>query len=317
MTKILITGAGGFVGTYLIKALQQTSDNEIFAAVYKSTSDIKDLVPADHIVEGDLTDFTFASHLLETTNPDVVYHLAALSVVSNSVQNAVAIMNSNTAISYNLFEAIKLHSPSTKIVAICSANEYGSVQDTTKPIDESTPLRPLNPYAVSKVTQEMLALQYHLAHALNVVIVRPFNHTGVGQTTDFVIPRLAEQFAKIEKGIIPPIIEVGNTDTIRDFTDVRDMVQAYVLAAQLGVSGEIYNIGSGVGYTIAQIIEMLQALSPVKVEIKVNKEFVRSADVPILVADAAKFKSTTGWAPSISLQTTISDILTYYRGIKL
>ena len=313
MTKILITGAGGFVGTYLIKELQLSADNEIFAAVYKSTSDITDLVSADHIIEGDLTSFDFTAQLLASTKPDVVYHLAALSVVGNSVQNAVQIMNSNTAISYNLFEAVKMHAPSTRVIAICSANEYGAVRDTSKPIDESVPLRPLNSYAVSKVTQEMLALQYHLAHGLNVVIVRPFNHTGIGQTTDFVIPRLAEQFAKIEQGILPPTIEVGNTDTVRDFTDVRDMVHGYVLAAQSGVSGEIYNIGSGVGYTIAQIIEMLQSLSTVKVDIKTNNQLVRSADVPILIADASKFKSITGWTPSIPLQTTISDILNYYR----
>lgn len=314
MTKILITGAGGFVGTYLIQALQEISGNEIFASVYKSTSDITKLVPVDHIFEGDLTDYGFSSQLLAAIKPDLVYHLAALSVVGNSVENAVSIMNSNTAISYNLLEAVKAHAPTARIVAICSANEYGAVQDPATPIDESVPLRPLNPYAVSKVTQEMLALQYHLAHGLEVVIVRPFNHTGVGQTTDFVIPRLAEQFAKIEQGeLTPPVIEVGNTDTVRDFTDVRDMVAAYILAARSGVAGEIYNIGSGKGYTIAQIIEILQSLSTAKVEIKTNDQLVRSADVPILVADASKFISVTGWKPMISLEKTISDILNYYR----
>lgn len=317
MAKILITGAGGFVGTYLIKELQQEADNEIFAAVYKSTSDIKGLIPTDHLVEGDLTDFAFASQLLSTTKPDVIYHLAALSVVGNSVQNAVQIMNSNTAISYNLFEAVKVYAPSARVVAICSANEYGAVQNTSKSIDETVPLRPLNPYAISKVTQEMLALQYHLAHAIDTVIVRPFNHTGIGQTTEFVIPRLAEQFAKIEQGIIPPVIEVGNTSTVRDFTDVRDMVKGYILAAHSGVSGEIYNIGSGVGYTIAQIIEILESLSPTKVEIKTNNQLVRSADVPVLIADSSKFSTLTGWAPTIPLKTTISDILNYYRGLKL
>lgn len=317
MAKILITGAGGFVGTYLIKELQQSADNEIFAAVYKSTSDIQGLVSADHIMEGDLTDFDFTSHLLAATSPDIIYHLAALSVVGNSVQKALHVMNSNTTISYNLFEAIKEHVPATRVVAICSANVYGAVQNSRKPIDETTPLRPLNPYAVSKVTQEMLAIQYHLAHGLNMVIIRPFNHTGIGQTTDFVVPRLAEQFAKIEKGVIPPIIEVGNTDTIRDFTDVRDMVRGYTLAAQSGVSGEIYNIGSGVGYSIAQIIDILQSLSSVKVEIKISDQLVRRADVPVLIADPTKFSSLTGWTPSIPLKTTISDILNYYRGLKL
>ncbi len=314
MKKILITGAGGFVGTYLIKELQKNADNEIFASVYKSTSDIQGIVPQDHLKEGDLTNFNFTSSLLQATQPDVVYHLAALSVVGNSVENAVQIMNSNTAISYNLLEAVKTSTPKARIIAICSANEYGAVKDTSRPIDESVPLRPLNPYAVSKVTQEMLALEYHLAHSLDVVILRPFNHTGVGQTTDFVIPKIAEQFAQIEKGLLPPVIEVGNLDTIRDFTDVRDMVRAYVLAADLGVSGEIYNIGSGTGYTIAQIIEILQSLSPSKVEIKIQDNLVRTSDVPVLIANADKFKSLTHWQATTTIQTTISDILNYYRG---
>jgi GDP-4-dehydro-6-deoxy-D-mannose reductase len=159
----------------------------------------------------------------------------------------------------------------------------------------------------------MLALQYYLAYALDVVILRPFNHTGVGQTTDFVIPKLAKQFADIETGSITPIIEVGNLDTIRDFTDVSDMVGAYLLAADKGVAGEIYNIGSGVGHSIREILETLESLSSAKVEVKVNENFVRTSDVPVLVADASKFRGATGWEPKISLRKTISDVLESLR----
>ena len=314
MKNILLTGAGGFVGTYLIKELQQNPENKIFACVYKSTSDVTRLLPTEQILEGDLTDFAFTMDLMKRVQPDIIYHLAALSVVSNSPENAIKILNNNTAISYNVFEAVRQVMPSCRVVAICSANVYGAVEDTTKPLDESTPLRPLNPYAISKVTQEMLALQYHLAYGLNTVILRPFNHTGPGQTTDFVIPRLAQQFAAIEQVKQPPSIEVGNLNSVRDFTDVRDMVKAYVLASQTGVSGQIYNIGSGTGYTIQEILEILQSLSTVKVEIKVNESLVRSADVPVLVANADKFMAATGWKPQISLKTTILDILNHYRG---
>jgi len=313
MKNILLTGAGGFVGTYLIKELQQNPENKIFACVYKSTSDVTRLLPTEQILEGDLTDFAFTMDLMKRVQPDIIYHLAALSVVSNSPENAIKILNNNTAISYNVFEAVRQVMPSCRVVAICSANVYGAVEDTTKPLDESTPLRPLNPYAISKVTQEMLALQYHLAYGLNTVILRPFNHTGPGQTTDFVIPRLAQQFAAIEQVKQPPSIEVGNLNSVRDFTDVRDMVKAYVLASQTGVSGQIYNIGSGTGYTIQEILEILQSLSTVKVEIKVNESLVRSADVPVLVANADKFMAATGWKPQISLKTTILDILNQYR----
>lgn len=312
MKKILITGAGGFVGTHLIHALKAQGDVEIFAAVYLSTSDIRELLPVDHIISGDLTDFAFAEKLVGVSRPDVVYHLAALSVVHSSASQAVAVMNGNTNISYNILEAVRLGAPRARFIAISSGNVYGSVQDTTHAVNETIPLRPLNPYAVSKVTQEMLALEYYLAYNLDVVIIRPFNHTGVGQTTDFVIPRLAKQFADIENGA-SPVVEVGNLDTIRDFTDVGDMVKAYVLAAEHGVSGEIYNIGSGTGHTIAEILDVLQSLSKVKVVIKVDDNLVRTSDVPILVADASKFRDVSGWEPKITLEKTISDILENYR----
>ena len=313
MKKILVTGAGGFVGTYLIKALQAKGEVEIFAAVYQATSDISSLLAEDHIISGDLTDYEFTTQLIKSVMPDVIYHLAALSVVHNSHEKALSLMNGNTAISYNLLESTRLFAPGARFLAICSANVYGAIEDISKPASESTPIRPLNSYAVSKVMQEMLALQYHLAYALDVVILRPFNHTGPGQTTNFVIPRLAEQFAKIEQGEIEPVIEVGNLDSVRDFTDVRDMANGYILAAEKAKSGEIYNLGSGKGYTVKQILDVLQSLSKIKVEVKINEEFVRTSDVPVLIADVTKFKSLTNWEPKISLEETISDILNSYR----
>lgn len=315
MKKILITGAGGFVGTYLIKELATNSKNEIYGSVFSATSDISTLLDSSHIIEGDLSDFAFTKNLLETVKPDIVYHLAALSVVGSSVDKAVSVMNTNTTISYNVLEAVRLVVPQARVVAIASANAYGAVLDTSKPINEDFPIRPLNPYAVSKVTQEMLALMYHLAYGMDIVILRPFNHTGIGQTTEFVIPKLAEQFAKIEKSLASPVIEVGNLDTVRDFTDVRDMVHAYALAGEHGVSGEVYNLGSGVGHTIKEILDILQSLSSVKVEIQVKDDLVRTADVPVLICDASKFASLTSWKPTIDLKTTVSDILNYYRGI--
>lgn len=315
MKKVLITGAGGFVGTYLIKELQKSSKFEIYGAVFSATSDISSLLPSDHIIEGDLGDYTFAEDLVKKSSPDVVYHLAALSVVGTSESKALSVMNANTTISYNILEAVKNFAPNARFIAIASANVYGAVEDTRKSIDESFPLRPLNPYAVSKVSQEMLATMYCLAYDLDVVILRPFNHTGIGQTTDFVIPKLAEQFAQIEKGKIKSVIEVGNLGTVRDFTDVRDIVGAYTLAAKSGKSGQIYNLGSGIGHTIKEILDILQSLSPVKVEVNVKEDLVRTADVPVLICDSSKFASLTGWKPTIDLKTTVSDILNYYRGI--
>jgi len=311
--KIFITGAGGFVGTYLIRQLQKKADNEIYGAVYKSTSDISSLLPNDHILEGDLTDFAVAESHLQTIQPNIIYHLAALSVVGNSFSNATKVINTNTNLSFNLFEAARLIVPKARIINICSANVYGAVLDSSRPLTESTPFRPLNPYAISKINQEMLGLEYHLTYGSDVIALRPFNHTGIGQTTDFLIPRLAQQFAAIEKGQLAPTIEIGNLDSIRDFSDVRDMVRAYVLAVESCLAGEAYNIGSGKGYKVSQVIDIFQSLSQAKVEIKVKKDLVRSADVPALVADFTKFKEATGYFPVISLERTISDILDFYR----
>ncbi len=311
--KILITGAGGFVGSYLIKELQKDPNNEIYGSVYKSSSDITNLLPHDHILAGDLTQKEVAVSHIKASMPDVIYHLAALSVVHNSTVNALATLQGNTAISYNLFEAIREHSKSSRTIAICSANVYGSVDPKNIPTSESVCFRPLNPYAVSKITQEMIAQQAHLSYGLDVVIVRPFNHSGPGQTDDFVLPKLAKKVVAIEQESTLPELELGGGSAIRDWTDVRDMVKAYVLVAGTGLSGEIYNIGSGVGTSIRAVADIFVSLSKKPFQIIEKPELSRTSDVPVLVADITKFKELTGYFPLISLERTISDILEYER----
>ena len=310
--KILVTGAGGFVGAHLIKRLGHDPHNEIFAAVYKATSDLSGLLPADHVMAGDLTDFSYAESMVKSVMPDVVYHLAALSVVHNSVAEARKVLVGNTILQYNLLESLRLHAQSARILAVCSANEYGLVAKENIPINESCPLRPLNPYAVSKVTQEMLAEQYHLAYGMHIVIVRPFNHTGPGQTTDFVIPALAKQCIAIEKGEQNKIT-VGNLETIRDFTDVEDMVAAYTLAIEKCAIGQVYNIGSGKGVSVAEIIAIFRKQLGIEFALDQTENAMRAADVPILIADAAKFRAATGWSPTIPLEDTIIKVLDYWR----
>ena len=312
MTKILVTGAGGFAGTHLIKELQKNPAAEIFASVYNATSNISVMIKEDHLLFGDLTDYSFAQKMIQTSSPDIIYHLAALSVVHTSAEHATAVINGNTSISYNLLEAVKLDAPKTRFIAICSANQYGAVNPQDLPLKETAPFRPLNPYAVSKVTQEMLALSYCLAYGLDVVILRPFNHTGEGQTTDFVIPMLAKQFVEIERGKTP-VIDVGNLETSRDFTDVLDMVQAYVLASEKCLKGESYNIGSGVAYSVQDILDLMQKITGRTVTIKRNESQIRLADVPVLVSDSTKFRTLTSWSPTIPLETTLSRILEYWR----
>ena len=312
MKRILVTGAGGFVGTHLLRSLLTQADVEIFAAVYKSTSNISQLLDARHIIEGDLTDANFTQELIKTTNPAVIYHLAALSVVQDSDTHALGIMASNTAISYHLLESMRTLAPQARLIAIGSANAYGLVDPANLPIKESAPLRPLNPYAISKITQEMLALQYALTHNLDIVLLRPFNHTGAGQTNNFVIPALVQQIVAAERGEKSEIV-VGNLHTSRDFTDVRDMVKAYILAAEKCQSGEIYNIGSGTGHSIQDIIDTLRSLTARPFTVKTSEQRARHGDVPVLIADATKFATLTGWKPEIPFTATLQAILDYWR----
>lgn len=310
--KILVTGASGFVGTYLVRELLNNSNHQIYAAVYGSGSSLSELIPADHIYSGDLSDYNFAADLIQKVAPDIVYQLAALSVVHNSEAKAGQVLSANITIQYNILESVRQFAPHARVIAICSANEYGLVQENEMPISESAELRPLNPYAVSKVAQDMLAYQYFLAYGLDVVRLRPFNHTGPGQTTDFIIPALAEQFASIKKTQKEPVITVGNTESIRDFTDVRDMVKAYVLAADKCKSGEVYNIGYGKGSSVSEIISMFESVSGLQVKLTTQESQVRGADVPVLIADSSRFRSVTGWQPEIPFMETIKSVYNYY-----
>lgn len=311
MKRVLVTGASGFVGTHLIEALLQNKENEIYAAVFGRGESLKEMLPAGQIISGDLTDSAFTLQLIKDVRPDVIYHLAALSVVEESVEKAGKTLTSNVLLQYNILEAVRQHVPQSRFIAICSANEYGLVKESDIPIDEDTPLRPLNPYAVSKAAQDLLAYQYSLSYGLDIVRLRPFNHTGEGQTTNFVIPALVKQFVEIKQGKREAKIEIGNTESIRDFTDVKDMVQAYIIAAEKCQAGEVYNIGFGKGSTVGEIIELLQAVSGTKVEIIKKSEKMRPSDVPILIADSTKFRNLTGWEPQIKLKDTLARVYNY------
>lgn len=310
--KVLVTGAGGFVGLYLVKALLKEG-HTVYTSTYSANPELAELLPTEQIIQGDLTDFAYTRACLETSRPEVIYHLAALSVTHTDPAAAKTTLTNNLVLQFNLLEAMRLTTPQAKLIAVCSGGVYGVVNEDELPIGESVTPRPLNAYAVSKLSQEYLALQYHYAYQLEVVILRPFNHTGPGQTDQFVVPALAKQFAQIKAGQKEPVIEVGNLTTARDFTDVQDMVEAYLLAAKHGQSGEIYNLGSGVSHSIGDILNELKILSGIEVVIKEDPTRVRGVDVPNLVADSRKFCELTGWQPTISFSQTLSDVLKYWQ----
>jgi GDP-4-dehydro-6-deoxy-D-mannose reductase len=197
---------------------------------------------------------------------------------------------------------------------IGSNEEYGAPQPDELPQTEESPLRPNNPYAVSKVAQDFLGLQYYLAYGLPVVRVRPFNHTGPGQSPRFVVPAFASQIARIEAGLQEPVMRVGNLDAARDFSDVRDIVRGYHLAVTKGEPGEVYNLASGRPQSVRGLLETLLGYSQVKIRVEIDPERYRPVDVPVAYGSAEKFRQRTGWMPQIPFEQTLRDTLEYWRG---
>ena len=222
-------------------------------------------------------------------------------------------LTTNVSGQTNLFEAVRALRLDPVIQIACSSEQYGLVLPGETPIKETNPLRPLSPYAVSKVAQDYLGYQYFQSYGLKVVRTRGFNHTGPRRGHVFVTSNFCSQVAAIELGLQEPVIRVGNIDAIRDFTDVRDMVRAYWLAVTKAKPGEVYNIATGNGIVIREMLERLISLASVEVKIETDPERLRPSDVEILIGDASKFKADTGWEPRIPFDQTLRDLLDYWR----
>jgi len=315
--KILITGASGFAGGYLAEHLLEKEGYEIFGTYLteesKDTSPVKDKIT---FLQADLNKREVVINLIHEVKPDELYHLAAMASVGASFKDPIGIFHNNIDTQIFLLESLKNEELlNTRVLIISSAEVYGFVQPEDLPIDESTPLRPGNPYAVSKIAQDFLAYQYFVTTKMPIIRVRPFNHTGPRQPLGFVLPDLAHQIAEIEKGKQERIIRVGNLEAKRDFTDVRDMVKAYSLILDKGVVGEVYNIGSGVSYTISEILHMLLGMTTMNIEIEIDEKKARPSDIPEIRSNNTKIKTLTGWEPQITLEKTLKDTLDYWRKI--
>ena len=252
--------------------------------------------------------------LIADVRPDKIFHLAAQSFVPSSWNAPAESLTTNILGQLNIFEALRESKLKDTWVQVAgSSEEYGMVYADELPIRETNPLRPLSPYAVSKVGQDYLAYQYFMSYGLKVVRTRGFNHTGPRRGEVFVDSDFSKQAVEIEKGKRPPVMYVGNLDAKRDFSDVRDMVRAYWLSLEKCEAGEVYNICSGRSISVRELLNMILAATKLQIEIRPDPLRLRPSDVPLLEGDCAKFQQATGWKPQIPLEQTIADILDYWR----
>lgn len=318
MKKILITGVTGFAGYHLAKYLTDTTKHTIIGTYHSdsSLSQLAELRERLQFYRIDLTDKSSVFDLIEEIRPDEIYHLAAQTSTTDSFKNPEKTLLTNIFPEVYIFEAVKkVGLFNTRILIVSTSEVYGLITPHDLPIDEETPFRPLNPYAVSKVAQDLLGLQYFYVDQLQIVRARPFNHIGPRQKPKFVLPMFAKQIVEIEKGQKEPVLMVGNLKVKRDFTDVRDIVRAYVLLMEKGVAGDVYNVGSGKSVEIQEILDILLSLTNKIIEVKEDPQLFRNIDIMDIVCDNSKLIQITGWKPQISLKRTISDTLDYFRQV--
>ena len=313
--KVLITGITGFVGSHLTDFILTKENVEVYGIKrWRSrTENIEHLKGKIILKECDLRDASSVRKVIDEIKPDWIFHLAGQSFVPASWYAPEETIFTNIVAELNLFEAVRQVGINPWIQIAGSSEEYGMVYEDELPVKETNPLRPLSPYAVSKVGQDLLGYQYFMSYGLNIVRTRGFNHTGPRRAPVFVCSDFAKQIVEIEKDLRDPTIYVGSLEAKRDFTDVRDIVRGYWLALEKGIPGEVYNICSGKGYKIGEILDMLLGMTSNHIKVKKDPARMRPSDVPVLVGDSTKFRKERGWKPKIPFGKTLRDIMDYWR----
>jgi GDP-4-dehydro-6-deoxy-D-mannose reductase len=314
--RILITGITGMAGSHLADLLlAEVPGCKIYGTKrWRSPLDnVRHLLDQVELINCNLADAMSTVRLIDQSQPDYIFHLAALSYVPDSWQIPDVTLSNNILMQLHVFDAVRHLKLDPVIQIALSSEEYGLVYPDESPIDENNPFRPLSPYGVSKVAQDMLGYQYFKSYGMKVIRTRAFNHEGPRRGEVFVTSNFAKQIAEIEAGTLPPILYTGNLNAQRDWSDVRDVVRAYWLSVQKCIPGEDYVIASGTSRSIREMLDVLLSFSNSKIEIANDPSRSRPSDVELLCGNATKFKNQTGWQPKYSFEETMEDLLNYWR----
>ena len=306
--KVLVTGATGFVGRHLRPHLQEQG-LDVYGTCFPDMPGPGD----ERIFHTDLRSGAATDGLLERVRPDWVIHLAALSNVRKSWENRQETLETNLVGTSNLLEAARRFAPNARVLFISSSDVYGILEGEGRLFREEDPFLAVNPYAYTKIAGELLARFYVQVEKLDIVLARPFPHTGPGQGPDFVFSDWASQIARIEKGEAEPVLRVGNLEVRRDYSDVRDIVRAYVLLLRRGRRGEVYNVCSGRAVSLAEILEKLLSFSRKKIRVEQDPAKLRKTDIPFLAGDGSKIARETGWTAVLPLDKTLRDLIEFWR----
>ncbi len=308
--RVLITGAGGFVGSELAASLRDEGHEVTGTVLHGSRAEQPSGDPPPTL---DVRDAHAVDRLIERVRPEWACHLAAQSSAGLSWKEPALTYSVNVAGTHLVLDALRRHSPSCRVLVTATSDEYGRADPALCPLDEDAPLRPLSPYAASKVAQEWVARTFYEAFGLEVVITRAFMHIGPGQPPSFATADWARQIALAEAGLGAPVVEVGDLRLAREFGDVRDVVRAYRLVLEHGVPGEPYNVATGSARPLGDALGILLDLARVDVEVRIEPAKIRPADPPLLTGSAAKLERLVGWKPEHRLEDTLAEVLDYWR----
>jgi GDP-4-dehydro-6-deoxy-D-mannose reductase len=308
---ILVTGAAGFAGSHVVQMLAGAGN---IIGWTRATPPPEEIAPLAAWQQVDLLDRDAVRTAISRAKPDAVYHCAGAPNVAHSWRDTVSPLSNNVLGTHILLDALRRAGSGCRVVIPSSATVYAP---STSSLTEESPVAPVNPYALSKLAQEQLGLISGREDGIEVIVTRSFNHTGPRQSAAFAAPNMARQIALIEAGAVEPMIKVGNLDAQRDMTDVRDMARAYAGLMEKGTPSTIYNVASGVARSMKSILEALVARARVTVRIETDPALLRPSDTPVLLGDASRLRTTTGWEPQIPFDRTLDDLLTYWRAIRV